>query len=142
MPLQADAAVDPQTGHNDVTLSGWDNSEKVETGKYYGSIEDGTMRVVYNPPTSHQWQFFSKQNATITNQFFMDTLGAPNPITADDQVWFWKEVLNAVGLAGFFLLLIPLATLLMQTPFFGTLLQPAGRRAPRPSRRAARRCSP
>ncbi|PWL85789.1 MAG: hypothetical protein DBY17_07330 [Oscillospiraceae bacterium] len=130
--LQADAAVDPQTGHNDVTLSGWDNSEKVETGKYYGSIEDGTMRVVYNPPTSHQWQFFSKQNATITNQFFMDTLGAPNPITADDQVWFWKEVLNAVGLAGFFLLLIPLATLLMQTPFFGTLLQPAGPARPAP----------
>ena len=130
--LQADAAIDPETGHNDVTLSGWDNTEKVEIGKYYGNIEDGTMRVVYNPDTSHQWQFFSKKNATITNQFFMDTLGAPNPIAADNQLWFWKEVLNAVGLAGFFLLLIPLATLLMKTPFFATLMQPAGPARPAP----------
>ena len=131
--LQADAAIDPETGHNDVALSGWDNSEKVEIGKYYGSIEDGTMRVVYNPATSHQWQFFSARNATITNQFFMDTLGAPNPIPAENQLWFLKEVFNAIGLAGFFLLLVPLAGLLMQTSFFGTLLQPAGPARPAPA---------
>ena len=131
--LKTDAAIDPETGHNDVALSDWDNGEKVEIGKYYGSIEDGTMRVVYNPNTSHQWQFFSKRNSTITNQFFMDTLGAPNPIAADNQLWFLKEVLNAVGLVGFFLLLIPLATVLMKTPFFGTLLQPAGPARPAPA---------
>lgn len=124
--LTAESAISPETGHNDVTLSGWDNNEKVEIGKYYGSIEDGTLRVVYNPKTSHQWQFFSKTNASITNQFFMDTLDAPNPIPADNQLWFLKEVFNAIGLAGFFLLLIPLATLLMETPFFSSLAQPAG----------------
>ena len=119
--LDAEAGIDPATGHNNVTLSGWDNSEKVDIGHYYGDIEDGTMRVVYNPGTSHQWQFFSKTNATITNQFFMDTLEAPNPIAADDQLWFLKEVFNAIGLVGFFLLLIPLSFLLMETPFFASL---------------------
>ena len=66
---------DEKTGHPDVKLSGYDNNQKVEIGKYYGSIEDGTMRVVYNPVISHQLQFFSKKNAAITSQFFMDTLG-------------------------------------------------------------------
>ena len=124
--LTAESAINPDNGHNDVTLSGWDNNEKVEIGKYYGSIDEGTLRVVYNPNTSHQWQFFSATNASITNQFFMDTLGAPNPIAADNQLWFLKEVFNAVGLAGFFLLLIPLATLLMETPFFASLARSAG----------------
>lgn len=130
--LQADAGINPETGKNDVALSGWDNNEKVEIGKYYGNIDDGTLRVVYNPDTSHQWQFFSKKNATITNQFFMDTLGAPNPINAENQVWFAKEVMNAIGLVGFFLMLIPLASLLMKTPFFASLEQPAGPAKPAP----------
>lgn len=119
--LDEKSEIDPDTGHNNVELSGWDNNEKVDIGHYYGDIEDGNMRVVYNPDCSHQWQFFSKTNASITNQFFMDTLGAPNPINADNQLWFLKEVFNAIGLVGFFLLLIPLATLLMETAFFGSL---------------------
>ena len=84
-------SVDESTGKDKVELSGYDNSQKVEIGKYYGSISDGTMRVVYNPNTSHQWQFFSAKNASITNQFFMDTLGAPNPISAGNQLWFVKH---------------------------------------------------
>ncbi len=122
--MDAEVTVDPDTGKDAWTATNLDNNEKVEIGKYYGSIEDGTLRVVYNPPTSHQWQFFSAKNSTITNQFFMDTLGAPNPIAANNQVWFVKEVFNMIGIIGFFLFLLPFAYILMQTKFFGTILQP------------------
>lgn len=131
--LNTESEINPDTGHNDVTLSGWNNEEKVEIGHYYGDIDKGNMRVVYNPKTSHQWQFFSKTNASITNQYFMDTLNAPNPIPAENQVWFAKEVLNAVGLIGFFLLLLPLSSLLMDTPFFASLKGTAAAAKPAPS---------
>lgn len=122
--LDADIQVNEKTGKEDITLSGYDDKEKVEIGRYYGSIEDGTMRVVYNPVISHQLQFFSKTNAAITNQFFMDTLGSPNPIPASDQTWFLKECFNGLGVLGFFLFLVPFAGLLLQTPFFASIVQP------------------
>ena len=34
-------SVDESTGKDKVELSGYDNSQKVEIGKYYGSISDG-----------------------------------------------------------------------------------------------------
>ena len=122
--LDADIQVNESTGKEDITLSGYDNEEKVEIGHYYGSIEEGTMRVVYNPVISHQLQFFSKTNAAITSQFFMDTLGAPTPIPAADQTWFLKECLNGLGVLGFFLFLVPFAGLLLETPFFASIIQP------------------
>lgn len=122
--LNAEEQPDEKTGHRDVALTGYDNGQKVAIGNYYGNIEDGTMRVVYNPVISHQLQFFSKKNAAITSQFFMDTLGAPNPIPAENQQWFLKECFNGLGILGFFLFLVPFAGLLLQTPFFGTIVQP------------------
>ena len=122
--MNAEVTTDPATGKDTWTATGLDNNQTVEMGKYYGSIEDGTMRVVYNPATSHQWQFFSAKNSTITNQFFMDTLGAPNAIDAGNQLWFVKELFSALGIVGFFLFLLPFAYILMTTKFFGTLLEP------------------
>ena len=131
--MDTEITTDPDTGKDKVELSGYVNSEKVEIGKYYGNIGDGTMRVVYNPPTSHQWQFFSPMNATITNQFFMDTLGAPKPINAKNQVWLLKECFNAVGIVGFFMFLLPFAALLMRTPFFEGIRQEVPAPRPRPT---------
>lgn len=131
--MDTSVTTDSETGKDAVELSGYDNNEKVEIGKYYGNIDDGTMRVVYNPPTSHQWQFFSAQNATITNQYFMDTLGAPNPIAANNQLWFLKECFNALGLVGFFLFLLPFACLLMRAPFFAGIRQDVPAPRPRPT---------
>lgn len=130
--MDASITTDPDTGKDVVDIQNLNNDEKVQIGNYYGSIEDGTMRVVYNPHTSHQYQFFSTTNAAITNQFFMDTLGAPNPIPAGNQLWLLKECFNALGLVGFFLFLLPFASLLMSTAFFGGICQPvpAARKAP------------
>lgn len=122
--LTEEKMTDEKTGHPDVKLSGYDNSQKVESGKYYGSIEDGTMRVVYNPVISHQLQFFSKKNAAITSQFFTDTLGAPEAIPAENQQWFLKECFNGLGILGFFLFLVPFAGFLLKTPFFETIVKP------------------
>ncbi len=129
--MNIDEGIVAETGFNDAVLTNLDANEKLEISKYYGDIDNGTMRVVYNPDTSHQWQFFSITNATITNQYFMDTLGAPNPIEATDQLWLLKEIFNGIGLIGFFMLLIPLALLLMKTPFFESLSgKPAYLKAP------------
>ncbi len=131
--MDTSISTSPETGKDVVELSGFDNHEKVEIGRYYGDIADGSMRVVYNPPTSHQWQFFSAQNATITNQYFMDTLGAPNPIAAGSQLWFLKECFNALGLIGFFLFLLPFACLLMKTAFFSGIREEVPAAKPQPA---------
>lgn len=79
------------------------------------------VRVIYNPPILHPWSHFSKRSTVATISFFEETLGAPNPIDANNQIWQWKEFVNLVGLVGFFVFVTSFTVLLTKTPFFADL---------------------
>ena len=55
----------------------------------------------YNPNITHPWAHFSKRVVDSSVQFFEDSLGAPNPINGNNQIWQIKVVFNALGLVGF-----------------------------------------
>ena len=93
----------------------------VEIGKFYGSAADKTLRVIYNPKEIHPWQHFSGQSAEHMVEFFTTAFQVDNPIPLKDQLWFWKELFNFLGLIGSFLAIVPLAVLLMRVPVFAGL---------------------
>ena len=76
------------------------------------------MRVIYNPAIIHPWSHFSQRSTVATISFFEQALGAPNPLSATDQIWQWKVVANTVGLVAFFLFIVSLTLVLVRKPFF------------------------
>ena len=89
----------------------------------YSDTVDGEscIRVIYRPRQIHPWSHFSARSTSYTIQFFSDTLNAPKPLPADDQVWQWKEAFNFVGLIGFTIFVAAFTCCLVKTSTFGDL---------------------
>lgn len=90
-------------------------------GMRYENPETGKGIVLYAPKQTHPWNHFSKIACAHAIDFFDAALGAPNPVASSNQIWQLKEAFNCVALIGFFLLLVPLAELLLGTEFFKEL---------------------
>lgn len=81
---------------------------------------ESATRVIYNPAQTHPWNHFSGHVATQSINFFDETLGNPEPIPADNQVWQFKEFFNLLGLIGFGMFLVSFTKVLLFTrPFAG-----------------------
>ena len=78
-------------------------------------------RVIYTPDIIHPWSHFSYKSTVGTIEFFDKALDAPVKIAPTNQVWQWKVVSNTVGLIGFFMFMVSLTLVLVQTPFFKSL---------------------
>ncbi len=95
--------------------------EPVEPGRLYGSIEAGTARILHQPPVTHPGAHHSRAAIGHAVEWFDRTLGAPVPIPADRQVWYWKELGTLLALLGFLLLPLPVGALLLRTTWFAEL---------------------
>ncbi len=104
--------------------------ETIEMEHYYGSAEDNTLRIVYNPPEVHAYERFSTTEAAALSDFFTHAFEMENPIVPSNQYWLVKEMFNFLGFIGMFLLLVPLASLFMRLPFFATLATPVPEKLP------------
>jgi pimeloyl-ACP methyl ester carboxylesterase len=106
--------------------------DPVEEGRIYGSLDEGTARVLYQPPVTHPGDHFSRRAIGHAVDWFQRTLEGGSALPSRDQVWIWKEVGNLVALAGMVLLLFPVGLLLLRAPFFADLAgdppAPRGRR--------------
>lgn len=94
-----------------------------EANTIYTEEVDGVeaLRVIYNPAIIHPWSHFSYQSTVGTIEFFDAALDAPIKIAPTNQVWQWKVVSNTVGLIGFFMFMVSLTLVLVQTTFFKSL---------------------
>ena len=68
----------------------------IEDGVLYGSPEDGTARMLITQPTSHQQQMYSEDVIEAMMSFIELSSPAPNPISYDNQVFWWAYILLAV----------------------------------------------
>ena len=101
-------------------------NEPVLVGKIYGSIADGSARVLENPPVTHPWEHFSRAGVGGAVDWFEKTLpGAANPLPPGDQIWLWKEVGTGIAFAGLVILLIGAFEVLLTVPAFAGLNHPA-----------------
>ncbi len=102
----------------------FDTTETVEVERLYGSIEDGTARILYMPRTTHPGDHISYQAIAQAIGWFNQTLEGGNDLDPYDQVWYWREIGGFIALIGMILFMFPLGTLLLQTAFFKELAEP------------------
>lgn len=96
----------------------------VEIGRFYGSAEDKSLRVIYNPANTHQLQHFSTECTADNVEFFTTALQVDTSLDNNDQIWLYKELFNALGLVGCMLAIVPMALLLLELPVFASLQTP------------------
>lgn len=100
-------------------------SGPVEEGRLYGSIADGSARILANPPITHPWEHFSAAGVGDAVDWFQRTLPAPRAMPVADQAWIWKELGTGVAFLGLVGLIVSTFDLLLGLPFFATLAHPA-----------------
>jgi len=97
----------------------------IEAGRLYGSIGDGTARILANPPVTHPWEHFSSAGVGDAVDWLQRTLPAPAAKPPTDQVWLWKEIGTLVAFIGMVGLILAAFDLLLGVPAFARLAQPA-----------------
>ena len=95
--------------------------ENVEYEKGYGSMTDGTYRIVHREKTNHCFEMYDNLSIANTVDFFNETLEIGSSVKGTRQIWFGKEFSNGLALAAAFTFIIALLGVLMETPFFATL---------------------
>ncbi len=97
--------------------------EAVQIGSVYGSIPEGTARVLYMPATTHPQDHISPEAIGYAVDWFQKTLQGGKPIPASDQTWMWKEFGTFVAFVGMVLFFFPLGALLLQSAYFKPLAE-------------------
>ena len=84
-----------------------------------------SLRVLYQPEIEHPEAHFDVDAVSKILDFFDITLkGGKEKLAATDQVWQWKQFFNGLVLLGFFLFIVPFAFIMLEIPWFKTIIRP------------------
>lgn len=96
-------------------------TEPAQANTWYDTA-DGGRRIIYQPAQTHPWNHFSAETTGYAVEFYMtafaDYADGLKDIAPNSQMWQWKEAFECVALVGFVMLLIALASVLIELPFF------------------------
>ena len=104
----------------------------IDIGNYYGNNEKRTLTIVHNERVLHPFQPYSPSAMSNQIDFFQKVFSLEDSLDPDDQVWYWKELMTLISLIVSFSLIIPIAKLLIELPYFRKLKQPIPSALPRP----------
>jgi len=99
-------------------------TDDIQPGKVYGSIADGTARVLYTPVTTHPGDHISNAAIGYAIDWFGQTLKGGSPLPSTDQIWIWKELATLLGFIGFVFFLLGMGRTLLGTRTFARLAGP------------------
>ena len=100
-----------------------DHISKVELGKYYGSMDSNTLRVVFNEPLLHPFQPYNSEANANQLSYFDKVFDSPIKLDPYDQIWQWKELFTLINMIVGFLLIIPLTRLLLGFNYFSSIVK-------------------
>jgi pimeloyl-ACP methyl ester carboxylesterase len=100
------------------------SSAAIQPGKVYGSIDDGTARVLFTPPGTHPQDHLSREAIGDSIYWFQRTLSGGHPLPPDNQIWPWKELGTLIAFVGFVVLLLGVFDVLLRQPYFAPLVAP------------------
>lgn len=98
----------------------------VQRERLYGSVEEGSGRILYQPATTHPGLHVTRVGIGPTIDWLQRTTSAPAPLPSDEQVWYWKELGTLLGFIGMVIAFFALGGLLLRTPAFAPLLRVPG----------------
>jgi pimeloyl-ACP methyl ester carboxylesterase len=93
----------------------------IQVNHVYGSIADGTARVLNLVPTTHPGMTFDNEAIGDAVSWMQQTLTGVSSLPASEQIWLWDEIGTLLALIGVVLLLFPVGALLLRLPFFSEL---------------------
>jgi pimeloyl-ACP methyl ester carboxylesterase len=93
----------------------------IEAGKVYGSIADGSARILFQPRTTHPGDHISNAAIGHSIDWFGQTLQGGNGLSSSNQIWFWKEIGTFAGFIGFVFFILGLGGALLGTKTFAFL---------------------
>lgn len=99
-------------------------SETIVPRKLYGSIADGTARILATPAVTHPGDHISPEAIARAIDWFSVTLTGGTPIPSANQIWYWKEAGTALGLIGFVMVVLAVFDLLVRLPAFAGMRGP------------------
>ena len=109
-------------------------SEPAQANTWYNT-SDGGRRIIYEPAQTHPWNHFSTETTAYAIDFYTTAFASYakdiKAIPASQQMWTFKELFECIALVGFVFLIIGVASLLIELPFFS--LAKSGELAPLPS---------
>lgn len=109
----------------DPVISGHIYVDGVDQGVFTGGkTATPGFRAVYEANEIHTLNHFSTTTSANITNFFYTALGVPNGyeyLPETSQTWWIKEAVGILGIVGFYMLLIPVADLLLATPLFASL---------------------
>ncbi|MFA6507177.1 MAG: alpha/beta fold hydrolase [Treponemataceae bacterium] len=95
----------------------------IEVGKVYGSIENGTARILYQHWGTHPGSTDSPVSISYAIEWMQKTLKGGSDLSPSNQIWMWKSLMNMLALLGSMVFLFPMGALLLGTPYFKTLVE-------------------
>jgi hypothetical protein len=95
--------------------------ETVVVGQLYGSIEDGTARMLYQPTTTHPGDHLNSAAIGSSVEWMQMTLEGGNDLDPYNQVWMWNEIGRLVALIGMVISMIATGHFLLKTAYFSEL---------------------
>ena len=102
-------------------------TESAQANTWY-ETSDGGKRIIYEPAQTHPWNHFSKNTTAYAVEFYTEAFKDYNAnirdVAATKQVWQLKEIFECVALVGFIFLIIGVASLLIEVPFFNKAKSP------------------
>ncbi|MBV9327447.1 MAG: alpha/beta hydrolase [Chloroflexi bacterium] len=99
-------------------------SDPIKVGQLYGSIADGTARILYQPYETHPESTDSPVAIANAIDWMQQTLDGGNNLAPTDQIWPWKVFGTTVALVGAFLFLFAFGGQLLCSRVFAPLSEP------------------
>lgn len=102
----------------------------VRVNTYYGDKADGTLRVFYEPVTTHPLLVLFPNATTRIIEYWTYVWDIDTPLEAGNQIYLIKELLNLAALIGLLLMIMPVGELLLSVPCFSSLCGAEGPKVP------------
>ena len=97
---------------------------EVEIGKFYGSLDDRSLRIVHNEPLLHPFQPYNFEAMQNQLEFFEKSFQLNPKISSSNQIWHWKELMTLISMIASLVMLLPLTRVLLNLPFFMDIKKP------------------
>ena len=91
---------------------------EVEIGKFYGSLDDRSLRIVHNEPLLHPFQPYNFEAMQNQLEFFEKSFQLNPKISSSNQIWHWKELMTLISMIASLVMLLPLTRVFLNLPFF------------------------
>lgn len=113
----------PQATTSPVIQPVFNTEEPIIVDKVYGSIADGTARILFQPWEGHAGS--TDAPAAIGNAIYwmQQTLTGGTGLAHTSQIWGWKLFGTALALLGALLFFFPMGSLLLSTTYFKPLVE-------------------